>query len=107
MDLVVGREQCAVTDKTDAFDLSRAAAEIGFRLGDDDVGVKPLGRHFGLNEFLEWIAADEIDRRNRRILDRGKSGALIADRLHLKTAAQCRACLLDDEVVKAPGSDRK
>src|SRR6266850_3396983 len=69
MDLVVGREQGAVTDETDAFDLSGAAAEIRFCLGNDDIGVESLRRHFSLNELLERIATNEVDGRNRRILD--------------------------------------
>src|SRR5258706_1771386 len=107
MDMVGGREQRAVTDKSYAFDLSASAAEIRLCLGDDNIGVEPLWRHFRLNEFLEWIATDEVDGCNRGILlDHRKGGSLGTDRLHLKTSAHRRGCLLDDQVVEAPGPDR-
>src|SRR5258707_6310993 len=77
MDLVVSCQYCPVGDEAYPFNLSGTAAEIRFRLGDDDVGVEPLRRHFGLNQLLEWIATNEVDGRNRRILDRCKGGPVV------------------------------
>src|SRR5260221_3588152 len=107
MDLVVRCQHCPVGDEAYPFDLSGTAAEIRFCLGDDDVGVEPLRGYFSLNQLLEWIATNEVDGHNRRILDRRKGGSVITDRLHLKTSVQCRGCWLDNQVVEPPGPDRK
>src|ERR1700722_4814923 len=107
MDLVIRCQDCPVGNEAYPFNLSGASAEIRFCLGDDDVGVEPLRGHFGLNQLLEWIATNEIDGRNRRILDRRKGRSVVTDRLHLKTPVQCRGCLLDDQVIEAPGPDRE
>src|SRR5260221_5730962 len=107
MDLVVSCQHCPVGDEAYPFNLSGTAAKIRFCLGDDDVGVEPLRGYFSLNQLLEWIATNEIDGRNRRILDRRKGGSVVTDRLDLKTSVQCRGCLLDNQVVEAPGPDRE
>src|SRR5580700_1586118 len=107
MDLVVRCQNCPVSDEAYPFDFSGTAAEIRFCLGDDDVGVKALRGHFSLNQLLEWIATDEVDGRNRRILDRRKGGSVVTDRLHLKTSVQCCGGLLDNQVIEAPGRDRE
>src|ERR1700716_4770124 len=108
MDLIVGFQHRAVSEETYAFDLSATAAEIRFCFGDDDVGVEPLRGHLGLNELLEWIATNDVDRSNDGILlDSRKCVSLVSDRLHLKASVQCRGCLLDDQVVEAPGPDRE
>src|ERR1700687_2814846 len=72
VDMVGGCEQRAERDETYPFDPSGTATEIRFRLGNDDIGVESLRRHFSLNELLEWIATNEVDGRNRRVLDRRK-----------------------------------
>src|SRR5258708_4559397 len=107
MDLVVRCQHCPVSDEAYPFNLSGTSAEIRFCLGDDDVGVEPLRGYFSLNQLLEWIATNQVDGRNRRILDRRKGGSVVTDRLHLKTSVQCRGCLLDNQVVEPPGPDRE
>src|ERR1700704_3966755 len=107
MDQVVRCQHCPVGDEAYPFNLSGTAAEIRFCLGDDDVDVEPLRGHFSLNQLLEWIATNEIDGCNRRSLDRRKGGAVVTDRLHLKTSVQCQGCLLDNQIIEAPGPDRE
>ena len=87
-------------------DLS-AAVEIRFCLGDDDIGVEPLGGHLRPNELLERIATNKVDGSNRRVLDRCKGRSLVIDRSHFKASAQRDGRLLNDQVIQAPRSDRQ
>src|SRR5450756_2077865 len=52
-------------------------------------------------------ASDVYKRQDWRLIDGRKRRPWVADRHHLKAAIECQGGLLHNQVVEAPGSDRK